>query len=128
MACPRVLSLHGEGLSSNLNMPSHTRHRCGTADWFPPVRLQFYQRTGSTHIGTVMSAISKQPLVRLRQILGDPKSNPSIEPIIPVSRSCWLAGVKSGRFPKPVRLSARAIAWRSLDIQALLDSMKGDKS
>lgn len=72
-----------------------------------------------------MSAISKQPLVRLRQILGDPKARPSIEPIIPVSRSCWLAGVKSGRFPKPVRLSTRAIAWRSVDIQALLDSMKG---
>ena len=128
MTCPRVLSLHGEGLSSNLNSSSQTRLWCGTADWFPPVRLHFDQRTGSTHIGTVMSAISKQPLVRLRQILGDPKSNPLIEPIIPVSRSCWLAGVKSGRFPKPVRLSARAIAWRSVDIQALLDSMKGDKS
>jgi phage/plasmid primase-like uncharacterized protein len=49
----------------------------------------------------------------------------AIEPIILVSRSYWLAGVKSGRFPKPVRLSARAIAWRSVDIQALLDSMKG---
>ena len=49
----------------------------------------------------------------------------AIEPIIPVSRSCWLAGVKSGRFPKPVKISARAIAWRSVDIQALLDSMKG---
>jgi len=49
----------------------------------------------------------------------------TIEPIIPVSRSCWLAGVKSGRFPKPVRLSARAIAFRSIDIQALLDSMNG---
>lgn len=72
-----------------------------------------------------MSAISKQPLVRLSQILGDPKSNPSIEPIIPVSRSCWLAGVKSGRFPKPVKLSAKAVAWSSLDIQTLLDSMKG---
>jgi phage/plasmid primase-like uncharacterized protein len=49
----------------------------------------------------------------------------TIEPIIPVSRSCWLAGVKSGRFPKPVKLGARATAWRSVDIQALLDSMNG---
>jgi hypothetical protein len=37
-----------------------------------------------------------------------------------------LTGIKTitGKEP-PVRLSARAIAWRSVDIQALLDSMKG---
>ena len=51
--------------------------------------------------------------------------NLSLQQIIPISRSCRLAGVKSGRFPKPVKLSAKAVAWRSLDIQTLLDSMKG---
>ncbi len=38
---------------------------------------------------------------------------------IPVSRSTWWAGVKDGRFPKPVKLSRRVTAWRVEDIRAL---------
>jgi prophage regulatory protein len=38
----------------------------------------------------------------------------------PVSRSGWLAGVKAGKYPAPVRLSARAVAWRAADIDALV--------
>lgn len=59
--------------------------------------------------------------VRLRQIIGDPKRN--ITPIIPVSRTTWFDGVKSGRFPAPVRLGPRCVAWRVEDIRALLDSL-----
>lgn len=58
--------------------------------------------------------------VRLRQIIGDPERN--ITPIIPVSRTTWFEGVKSGRFPKPVRLGPRCVAWRVEDIRALMDS------
>lgn len=39
---------------------------------------------------------------------------------IPVSRSTWWAGVKSGRFPKPVKLGSRTTAWRVEDIRALI--------
>lgn len=39
---------------------------------------------------------------------------------IPVSRSTWWAGVGS-KFPKPVRLGARAVAWRASDIAALVE-------
>lgn len=39
---------------------------------------------------------------------------------IPVGRSTWWAGVKSGRFPKPVRLGPRTTAWRVEDIRALI--------
>jgi len=39
--------------------------------------------------------------LRLRQIIGD-TSNP---PIIPVSKSTWWAGVKTGRYPKPIKLA-----------------------
>ena len=39
---------------------------------------------------------------------------------IPVSRSTWWAGVKSGRFPAPVKLGPRITAWRSEDIAALV--------
>jgi prophage regulatory protein len=39
---------------------------------------------------------------------------------IPVSKSTWWAGVKSGRYPKPVKLGPRITAWRIEDIQALI--------
>ena len=60
-------------------------------------------------------------LLRVKQILGDPKSVPPVPPIIPVSRSGWWAGVKSGRYPKPVKLGPRTTAWRVSDIQDLID-------
>lgn len=41
--------------------------------------------------------------------------------LIPVSKSTWWAGVKSGRFPKPVRLGPGITAWRGEDLQALID-------
>jgi prophage regulatory protein len=42
---------------------------------------------------------------------------------IPVSRSSWLAGVKAGRYPAPVRISARCVAWKSSSIEALIASL-----
>lgn len=39
---------------------------------------------------------------------------------IPVGRSTWWAGVKTGRFPKPVKLGPRTTAWRVDDIRALI--------
>lgn len=55
--------------------------------------------------------------LRLPQIIG----NKSYPPIIPVSRSTWFAGVKSGKFPKPVKLGERTTAWRVEDIRALIE-------
>jgi len=40
---------------------------------------------------------------------------------IPVSRSSWWAGVKSGRFPKPVKLGPRSTAWKVEDIRHLIE-------
>jgi len=39
---------------------------------------------------------------------------------MPVSKSTWWAGVKSGRYPQPVKLGLRITAWRVEDIVALL--------
>ena len=59
--------------------------------------------------------------LRLKQILGDPRSNPPIPPIVPVSKSTWWAGVSSGRYPKPVKtLGARISAWKVEDIRDLV--------
>lgn len=62
--------------------------------------------------------------VRLPQIIGDPKAKPPIPPIIPVKKSCWWDGVKSGRFPKPVKLGPRVTAWPVESIRALVESLK----
>jgi predicted DNA-binding transcriptional regulator AlpA len=57
--------------------------------------------------------ITSTGLRRLKSIIGP------LGPI-PVSRSTWWAGVKSGRFPAAVRLGPRITAWRSDDIEALV--------
>jgi len=41
-------------------------------------------------------------------------------PLIPVKKSCWWAGVKSGRFPQPVKLGPRVTVWRVEDIRGLI--------
>ena len=41
---------------------------------------------------------------------------------IPVSKSTWWAGVKSGRYPKPLKLGPRITAWRVEDIRALIQA------
>ncbi len=40
---------------------------------------------------------------------------------IPVGRSTWWAGVKSGRFPKPVKLGPHTTAWKVEDIRNLIE-------
>jgi predicted DNA-binding transcriptional regulator AlpA len=50
-------------------------------------------------------------LLRVNQILR----------FIPISRSSWWAGVKSGRYPKPFKLSERTTVWHSQDIKAIIE-------
>lgn len=59
--------------------------------------------------------------LRLPQIVGDPEAVPPIPPVYPISRSSWWAGVKEGRYPKPVKLGPRTTAWRVEDIRALIE-------
>ncbi len=67
-----------------------------------------------------MNQLPETGFVRLSQIIGNRKAG--ISPIIPVKKTCWWAGVKSGRFPKPVKLSPGVTAWRVEDIRALIRS------
>ena len=71
-----------------------------------------------------MEELPRNGFLRLRQIIGDRK-NPGM---IPVSRSGWYKGVSEGRFPKPVRLSERTVAWRARDIQALIEDIDSQAS
>jgi prophage regulatory protein len=53
---------------------------------------------------------------------------PQVLSVIPVGKTCWWQGVKTGRYPKPVKLSARCTAWRAEDIHELIRSLSDDKS
>lgn len=53
-------------------------------------------------------------LVRLASILAP--AGP-----IPVSKSTWWEGVRTGRYPKPMKLGPRVTVWRAEDIRALFE-------
>lgn len=60
--------------------------------------------------------------LRIKQIIGDPKANPPIPAIIPVSKTTWWNGVASGRFPKPTHALGPGItAWSAADIRRLIE-------
>ena len=46
---------------------------------------------------------------------------PTILKLLPISKSTWLSGVKSGHFLKPVRLGKKITAWRVEDIRKLIN-------
>lgn len=42
---------------------------------------------------------------------------------IPVSASTWWEGCRSGRFPRPIKLSRRTTVWKAEDIHALIQEL-----
>lgn len=71
------------------------------------------------------SLLPETGYLRLPQILGKPATDsaPAIPALIPLSKSTWWAGVRSGRYPKPIKLGERITAWRVEDIRALIERM-----
>lgn len=62
--------------------------------------------------------------LRIWQIIGTRKTNPPTPPLLPVGRSTWLQGVKTGRYPAPVKgLGKRITVWRVEDILRLIDQV-----
>ncbi len=45
---------------------------------------------------------------------------PEVLKIIPVGRSSFWLGVKTGRYPAPCRLGPKTVAWRVEDIRNLV--------
>jgi predicted DNA-binding transcriptional regulator AlpA len=64
-----------------------------------------------------MKELTENSLLRIAQVLE----------LIPISRSAWWQGVKSGKYPKPVKIGPRTSAWRYGDIAALLKSISGQE-
>lgn len=74
----------------------------------------------ATKSAIAVSPQAHQRLYRIYQIIGDPKRG--IEPLIPVSRSGWHAGVREGKFPAGIKLSPKITVWRESDVLALISS------
>ncbi len=47
---------------------------------------------------------------------------------IPVSKSAFWQGIKTGRYPKPLKLGPRTTVWLEADIQGLIDKIKAEVS
>ena len=56
--------------------------------------------------------------LRLWQITGSAKRN--IPPVIPIGRTSFLNGVKSGKYPRAYKLGIRTTCWKVEDIRALI--------
>jgi prophage regulatory protein len=52
---------------------------------------------------------------------------PQVLSVIPVGKSSWWKGVKSGRFPKSVKLTKRCTAWRAEEIRELIKSLSAEQ-
>jgi prophage regulatory protein len=72
-----------------------------------------------------MRTLPEVGFLRLTDIVGKPATHtaPAIPAIIPVSKSTWWAGVRSGRYPQPTRaLGNRVTAWDVAAIRRLIES------
>jgi prophage regulatory protein len=61
---------------------------------------------------TIRQAQSAKALARRRQV----------EQLVQLSRSTIYAAVRAGTFPAPVRIGARAVAWRIAEIEQWLEA------
>lgn len=62
---------------------------------------------------TTMTTVPTVGFLRLPQVLQ----------LVPISKSAWWEGCKTGRFPKPVKLGPRTTAWKAEDIAELLKGL-----
>ena len=74
---------------------------------------------------TTVRQIPEAGFLRIWQIIGNPKAEPPTPALIPIGRTSFLNGVKSGKYPKPVKLGERTTAWKVEDIRALIGQLGG---
>ena len=67
---------------------------------------------------TTMTTVPTVGFLRLPQVLQ----------LVPISKSAWWEGCKTGRFPKPVKLGPRTTVWKVEDITALIESVNNQQA
>lgn len=78
--------------------------------WHAPIRaksIPFVDRRGAFTVNQV--TVPHAGFMRIKGVLS----------IIPVSRATLYAGIKAGKYPKPIKLSEGVSVWRVADIDAL---------
>jgi predicted DNA-binding transcriptional regulator AlpA len=63
-----------------------------------------------------MQTLEKSGYLRIDQILK----------LIPIGKSTWWAGVKSGRFPPGYKAGPNTTMWKASDIEALLTKFENE--
>ena len=51
---------------------------------------------------------------------------PQVLALIPVCPATWWAGCRSGRFPRPIKISPRVTAWKATDIHAFVERLSAE--
>ncbi|WP_302737941.1 AlpA family transcriptional regulator [uncultured Desulfovibrio sp.] len=64
------------------------------------------------------SSILSKRLLRINQVLA----------LVPVGRSSWWEGCRTGRYPKPIKLGPRTTVWRAEDIAAFIENLGTQES
>ena len=59
---------------------------------------------------------SQQPLERLIRF-------PELQTLVPMSKAAIYNAINEGRFPKPIKLGSRAVAWKESQIRAYMDQL-----
>jgi len=57
--------------------------------------------------------MQQERLIKIEEVLS----------IVPVSRSTWFAGIRSGIYPKQIKLGERSSAWKLSDINKLIEEL-----
>jgi prophage regulatory protein len=68
--------------------------------------------------------MNRNEILELEDIIGDGSSTPLNKPLIPVSKSTWYRGIKSGLYPRPLRLSPRRRGWHRFQIESLIQDLE----
>jgi predicted DNA-binding transcriptional regulator AlpA len=68
----------------------------------------------------IAATLPETGFLRLSQIIGDPEADPPIPAIIPIGRTIWWEGCRSGRFPKPIKLGPKIALWPVAVIRELI--------
>lgn len=62
---------------------------------------------------TKQNNLPETGFVRLPQVLN----------VIPISKSSWWLGVKTGKYPEPIKLGRKISAWKVEDITKLIEKL-----
>ncbi len=65
----------------------------------------------------VSNELPTEGFIRLPQVLA----------VFPVSKTRFLEGIKTGKYPEPIKLGARTNAWRVSDIRKLIAKFAGSE-